>query len=63
MKRKKYPLLAIVLFIAMTVCLNEAAFSEYSLVYKTMFGIAAAMMYALLNLLPFLKLKKPKHLF
>ena len=53
MRRRQYILLVLVLFVSMTSCLYYAIFGDFSFVMKTCFGIAAALLYAMINLIPF----------
>ena len=53
MRRRQYILLALVLFVSMTSCLYYAIFGDFSFIMKTCFGIAAALLYAMINLIPF----------
>lgn len=53
MRRRQYILLALVLFVSMTSCLYCAIFGDFSFIMKTCFGIAAALLYAMINLIPF----------
>ena len=53
MRRRQYILLALVLFVSMTSCLYYAIFGDFSFIMNTCFGIAAALLYAMINLIPF----------
>ena len=53
MRRRQYILLALVLFVSMTSCLYYAILGDFSFIMKTCFGIAAALLYAMINLIPF----------
>lgn len=57
MKRKHYLLLALALFIAMTICLYCATFAEFSFSMKICFGFAAVILYGLINFIPYFKMR------
>lgn len=57
MKRKHYILLALALFIAMTTCFYCATFAEFSFSVKICFGFAAVILYVLINLIPYFKMR------
>lgn len=58
MRRKKYLLPALALLIAMTICINCAVFADFSLGMKICFGIAAAILYVLLHLMPYFMMRR-----
>ena len=58
MRRKIYLLLALALFMAMTTCLYCAMFAECSFSMKICFGIAAAILYVLINLTPYIIMRR-----
>ena len=58
MRRKQRLLLALALYAAMTTCLYCATFAEFSFSMKICFGTAAAMLYVLINLMPFFKMRR-----
>ena len=53
MRRKQRILLALALFMAMTTCLYGATFADFPFGMKICCGVAAAIIYVLINLIPF----------
>lgn len=53
MRRKQRLLLALALFIAMITCLYCATLADFSIEVKIGFGMAVAILYVVLNLIPF----------
>lgn len=53
MRRKQIILLVLALFMAMTTCLYCATLADFSLEVKIGFGMAVAILYIVLNLIPF----------
>lgn len=53
MRRKQIILLALALFVAMTTCLYCATLADFSLEVKVGFGMAVAILYVVLHLIPF----------
>lgn len=58
MRRKHYLLLGLAFFIAMTTCLYCATFADSSFCMKTCFGSAAVILYVLMNLIPYFKMRR-----
>lgn len=58
MGRKHYLLLALAIFIAIAVCVNCAVFADFSFGMKICFGIAAAILYVLLHLIPYFMMRR-----
>lgn len=58
MRRKLYLLQAVALFMAMTTCLYCALFAAFSLCMKICFGGAAAILYILMSLTPYIIMRR-----
>ena len=58
MRRKHYLLLGLAFFIAMTTCLYCATFADSSFCMKICFGSAAVILYVLMNLIPYFKIRR-----
>ena len=58
MRRKHCLFLALALFVAMTTCLYCATFAEFSFSMKICFGSAAVILYVLMNLIPYFKMRR-----
>ena len=58
MRRKHYLLLGLAFFIAMTTCLHCATFADSSFCMKICFRSAAVILYVLMNLIPYFKMRR-----
>lgn len=58
MRRKQCILLALALVVAITVCLYGAIFAEFSLCMKICLGFASAILYVLINLMPYFVMRR-----
>lgn len=53
MRRKQRIFLALAIFMALNACLYGATLADFSLAVKIGFGMAVAILYVVLNLIPF----------
>lgn len=61
MKKKKIKMAVFVaIFMTMTICLNCATFADFTIGTKICFGIAAAILYGVINLIPYFLTRKNK---
>lgn len=58
MRRKQRLLLALALYAALIICLYCTIFADFSFGMKICFGIASVILYVLINLIPYFKMRR-----